>query len=147
MRWMWPSPDGGVGLGTVNHLPPPKCRCLRSVRVAGGCFGESSAFLQHARVIQSREPSDGLQMHNHPRGVQGHGMSSQYRCPPGQACPCVWVAPRYSPALFLLLPKHGCSKSPCQKMLKAFICSPVQTSYHKWFPSKFWGALSVLKSG
>lgn len=88
---MWPSRDAGSGLGTVSHLPPAEHRCFRSTCVAGGCFGESSVFLQHTRVIHKQKAQQWTPDAEPPQwDASKTGMSSQMRVH-------VWLSPDPAP--------------------------------------------------
>lgn len=147
---MWPSRDAGSGLGTVSHLPPPKHRCFRSVHVAGGCFGESSAFLQHTRVIHKQRAQQWTPDAEPPQwDASKIRMGSQM---PGQV-PILHLGGTQVRTSPFLSPSQAqtqqvLSTRRCSKWGRgAFICPSVQTSYCKWLPPKFRGVLSVLKSG
>lgn len=79
-----------------------------------------------------------------PGGCRENEMSSQYGCPPGQALPLhlggtqVLTSPFPSPSQAWMqqvplspTPPPPHHHHPLPEMLKAFICLPVQTSYHK----------------
>ena len=117
---MWPSRDAGSGLGTVSHSPPPKRRCFRSVRVAGGCFGESSAFLQHTMVIHKQRAQQWTPDAELPHwDASENGMSSQMRV---HAWPSPDPAPGWHPGTHQPCPLSFPGTDPAsphhQEMLK-----------------------------
>lgn len=117
---MRPSRDAGSGLGTVSHSPPAKCRCFRSVLAAGGCFGESSAFLQHTRVIHKQRAQQWTPDAEPPRwDANKTGMSSQMRA---HASPSPDPAPGWHPGTHQPFPVAFPSTDPAgphqQEMLK-----------------------------